>query len=127
MMRMVARGNLMRLHERWSEAAEDYSRALDLVGTPEREHWTVVYFRAIAYERAGEWDLAEPDFRAALELEPDHPSVLNYLGYSLVDMRRNLDEAMEMIARPSSCGPMTAISSTAWAGRITSSAITRRR
>jgi tetratricopeptide (TPR) repeat protein len=95
----VARGNLMRLHERWSEAAEDYSRALDLVGTPEREHWTVVYFRAIAYERAGEWDLAEPDFRAALELEPDHPSVLNYLGYSLVDMGRNLDEAMEMIEK----------------------------
>jgi tetratricopeptide (TPR) repeat protein len=96
---LVARGNLMRLHERWSDAAESYTRALDLVGTPQREHWTTVYFRAIAYERAGEWDLAEPDFRKALELEPDHPSVLNYLGYSLVELRRNLDEAMEMIRK----------------------------
>jgi tetratricopeptide (TPR) repeat protein len=50
---LVARGNLMRLHEKWTEAAESYSRAIDVIGTPEREHWTVVYFRGIAYERAG--------------------------------------------------------------------------
>ena len=95
----VARGNLMRLHEKWNEAAADYSRALELVDTLEPEHWTVVYFRAIAHERAGKWDLAEADFRTALRLEPDHPSVLNYLGYSLVDMGLKLDEAMAMIAK----------------------------
>ncbi|MFW6076189.1 MAG: tetratricopeptide repeat protein [Hyphomicrobiales bacterium] len=96
---LVARGNLMRLHEKWDEAAESYARALDLIGTPERQHWTVVYFRAISYERAGKWALAEADFRTALELEPEHPSVLNYLGYSLVDQGLNLDEAMEMIEK----------------------------
>jgi Flp pilus assembly protein TadD len=69
------------------------------VGTPEREHWTVAYFRAISYERAGEWELAEPDFRTALQLEPDHPSVLNYLGYSLVDQGLKLDEAMKMVEK----------------------------
>ena len=95
----IARGNLMRLHEKWSEAAVEYSRALELVGTPEREHWTVVYFRAISHERAGEWELAEADFRTALRLEPDHPSVLNYLGYSLVDQGLKLDEAMNMVEK----------------------------
>ena len=95
----VARGNLMRLHEKWNEAAVEYSRALDLVATPEREHWTVVYFRAISFERAGEWERAEADFRTALRLEPDHPSVLNYLGYSLVDQGMKLDEAMRMIEK----------------------------
>jgi tetratricopeptide (TPR) repeat protein len=96
---LVARGNLMRLHEKWDEAAESYSRALELIGTPEHQHWTVVYFRAISYERDGKWELAEADFRTALELEPDHPSVLNYLGYSLVDQGMKLEEAMEMIEK----------------------------
>jgi tetratricopeptide (TPR) repeat protein len=96
---LVARGNLMRLHEKWTEAAESYSRAIDLIGTPEREHWTVVYFRGIAHERAGMWDLAEADFREALRLEPDHPSVLNYLGYSLIEQRQNLDEALSKVRK----------------------------
>ena len=95
----VARGNLMRLQEKWTEAAEEYTRALELVGTPEQEHWTVVYFRAISYERAGQWEKAEADFRTALRLEPDQPSVLNYLGYSLVDRDEKLDEAMAMIEK----------------------------
>ena len=35
----------------------------------------------------------------ALELNPDQPNVLNYLGYSLVEQRRNFDEALGMIER----------------------------
>lgn len=96
---LVARGNLMRLHEKWSEAAEAYTVALDKLGSPEPQHWTMVYFRAISHERAGNWEAAEADFRTALELEPDHPSVLNYLGYSLVDQGQKLDEAMDMIEK----------------------------
>jgi len=47
----------------------------------------------------GNWADAEADFRAALELQPGHPSILNYLGYSLVERREKLDEALDMIAR----------------------------
>ena len=32
-------------------------------------------------------------------LNPDQPNVLNNLGYSLVEQRRNLDEALDMIER----------------------------
>jgi len=35
----------------------------------------------------------------ALELQPDQPLVLNYLGYSWVDMHRNIDQATRMIER----------------------------
>ena len=35
----------------------------------------------------------------ALELQPDQPQVLNYLGYSLVERREKLDEALAMIER----------------------------
>ena len=35
----------------------------------------------------------------ALELQPDQPHVLNYLGYSWIDQGINLDEGMKMIKR----------------------------
>ena len=37
------------------------------------------------------------DFRAALDLNPDQPQVLNYLGYSLVERGEKLEEALGMI------------------------------
>ena len=55
--------------------------------------------RGIAYERTRQWDKAEPNFRKALELFPDQPQVLNYLGYSWVDMNMNLEEGLEMIRK----------------------------
>ncbi len=92
-------GNILRAHERWKEAAEAYTRALALMGKPEPRHWTIYYFRGIAYERAGQWPKAEADFRLALKLNPDHPSVLNYLGYSLIDRGEKLDEALDMVKK----------------------------
>ncbi len=55
--------------------------------------------RGIAYERLKEWPKAEPNFRKALELFPDQPQVMNYLGYSWVDMNTNLKEALAMIQK----------------------------
>ena len=45
------------------------------------------------------WPPAEADFKKALELFPDQPLVLNYLGYSWVDKNINLDEAFKMLRR----------------------------
>ena len=50
--------------------------------TPDRSNWTLFYFRGICFERAKQWPKAEADFKKALELFPDQPLVLNYLGYS---------------------------------------------
>ena len=97
---LLALGNLQRGNERWREAADAYTRAIAALG-PDfgRRQWSVLYFRGIAYERAGAWDKAEADFRKALELEPDQPQVLNYLGYSLIEKKRNLDEALLMVRK----------------------------
>ena len=59
--------------------------------------WSIYFFRGISYERAGNWILAEADFRKALELNPKQPQVLNYLGYSLIERREQLNEALSMI------------------------------
>ncbi len=92
-------GDMLRREQRFDEAASAYTAAIDLIDEIEERHWVLLYTRAIAYERMGEWDLAEPEFRSVLDFVPDEPQVLNYLGYSLVEQRRNLDEALEMIER----------------------------
>src|SRR5690625_264015 len=92
-------GNLLRMQEKFEEAAVVYSEALEVAGEPRRQHWILYYFRAVAYERSDQWERAEPDFKQALELEADQPYVLNYLAYSWIEQKRNFDKAEEMLLR----------------------------
>ncbi len=92
-------GDLLRREERFAEAADAYGKAIDLLQTVEQRHWVLLYTHAIALERMGAFDQAEPVFRQTLEFVPDDPQVLNYLGYSLIEKGRNLEEALDMIKR----------------------------
>lgn len=96
---IVSLGNILRSHKNFEEAEAAYSQAIGTLDTLEREHWILMYFRGICRERQDKWDAAEADFRKALELYPDQPLVLNYLGYSLVDQGLKLDEALDMIKK----------------------------
>lgn len=94
-----ALGNALRQLERYDEAADAYTEALELTGEPEAGDWFLFYARGISYERTDSWDKANADFRKALELYPNQPQVLNYLGYSMLEQNTNLDEALGMIER----------------------------
>ncbi|MCU0907716.1 MAG: tetratricopeptide repeat protein [Rhodobacteraceae bacterium] len=101
----ITLGDALRIAERHAEATAAYDRAVDLIGEPGAEDWFVFFARGITLERTDRWDEAEADFRRALELNPDQPQVLNYLGYSLVEQRRNLEEALSMIERAVAARP----------------------
>ena len=92
-------GNILRYEERYDEAVEAYDGAEQRMGEIRPDDWTLLYSRGIALERAGQWDRAEQDFLRALELQPEQPSVLNYLGYSWVEKGMNLDRAKDMLER----------------------------
>lgn len=92
-------GGVYASQENYRAAADLYDRAVARIAEPARADWNVFYQRGIAYERLKEWEKAEPNFRKALELYPDQPQVLNYLGYSWVDKNMNLDEGLELIQR----------------------------
>ncbi|MBB4064354.1 tetratricopeptide (TPR) repeat protein [Gellertiella hungarica] len=96
----LAYGSILSDAKDYREMARNYDQAIASLGARrEKSHWSLYFQRGIAYERLKEWDKAEPNFKTALELNPDQPQVLNYLGYSWVDMNRNLKEGMDMIRR----------------------------
>jgi tetratricopeptide (TPR) repeat protein len=113
---VLALANLQRSRKQFADAAETYTRALAL-SDGARTDWSTYYFRGISYERSKRWPQAEADFRKALELFPDQPLVLNYLGYSWVDQGLNLPEAFKMLRRAVELRPTDGyvIDSLAWA------------
>src|SRR5215831_8122949 len=96
---ITALGNVLRGRKQFAECAYVYSKGVNAIGGTERSHWTIFYFRGICFERSKQWPRAEADFKKSLELLPDQPLVLNYLGYSWVDQGVHLDEGMRMIQR----------------------------
>lgn len=90
---------IYRREERYGDARAHYDRAISLVENAEPGHWPLFYARGVSLERLGKWKLAESDLLSALELNPDEPLVLNYLGYSWVDQGVNLEKALGMIER----------------------------
>lgn len=92
-------GDLQRADKQYAAAAETYSKALEITGGDSPGDWLFYYVRGIVYERSDQFDLAEKDFLRALELNPDQPQVLNYLGYSWVDKGLHLDRALGLIEK----------------------------
>ncbi len=101
----VALADLQRQQEDYTNAVTSYDKAIALTEQTSGGNWFLHYARGISHERLKQWDQAEADFRRALELNPDQPQVLNYLGYSLVERREKLDEALEMIERAVAARP----------------------
>lgn len=112
-----ALGDLQRSAEDYKDAAESYTKALAITGGQNASDWRFYYVRGIAYERGKEWPKAEADFQEALKLNPDQPQVLNYLGYSWIDMDMHLDEALGMIEKAVEAEPQDGyiIDSLGWA------------
>jgi len=96
---IMALGNVQRGHKKFAECAHTYSKGVKALGTPEKANWVLFYFRGICYERSKQWPQSEADLKKALELFPDQPQVLNYLGYSWIDQGVHLDDGMAMIKK----------------------------
>ncbi|MCE3232268.1 MAG: repeat-containing protein [Rickettsiaceae bacterium] len=114
---LLTLADLLRKDMKFERAAAVYSRIINAAGKPEVKHWPIFFARGICYERAGQWNKAEVDLLKALELRPDQPEILNYLGYSWIDRDKNLDDAKNMVAKAVKARPTDAqiIDSMGWA------------
>lgn len=98
-------GDFLRATERYKEAIPAYDEAIRRAGDLKPNHWRLFYTRGIVLEREKFFRKSEADFLKALELQPDQPFVLNYLGYSWVEQGRNLERAQDMIRKAVSLRP----------------------
>jgi tetratricopeptide (TPR) repeat protein len=119
---VMALGNVQRSRKKFAEAAETYTKAINLVGQPERGHWILFFYRGSSYERSKQWDKGEADLKKALELVPEtlnaaRAQVMNYLAYSWVDQNMNIDEAFKMLTKAVELAPRDGmiIDSLGWA------------
>ncbi len=112
-------GNIQRKNFLYSQSIATYSKALKAAVKEgnEKETWSILFLRGIAYEREKNWSSAEKDFVKALTINPDQPQILNYMGYSLLERKEKLDQAMRMIIKANEKAPNSyhIIDSLGWA------------
>ena len=97
---IMALGNIERGRKKFADCTATYSQGIDILPkATDKNTWVYYYYRGICEERSKQWNKAEADMRKALDLQPEQPHVLNYLGYSWIDQGINLDEGMKMIKR----------------------------
>lgn len=103
---LVQIGDVYRRAERHLEAIKAYDRAVsELGGEVGPDYWHLLYARGMSYERSGNLKKAEDDLEAALKFRPDHPYLLNYLGYSWADQGKKLDKSLELIEKAANLKP----------------------
>lgn len=94
-----ALGSIQRAHKLYEDATKTYTSAIELIPKIDHRHWAFYYARGTSYERIKNWPAAEADLKKALDLAPEQPLVLNYLGYSWIDQGMNLKQGMALIEK----------------------------
>ena len=90
--------DIFRAKEDYETAIRYYNRALGKFdGEIKTNKWATFFVRGIAHDQSGNWEQAKVDLNTALRLYPNHPEVLNYFGYSLIERNESLDKALGMI------------------------------
>ena len=114
---IIAKADLLRMRGRYPDAVAAYTQALNRFKSMEADQWAIFYARAACLERQGKWRAAEQDLLKALELNPDQPDVLNYVGYSWLVRGEKMQEATDMIGRALKARPNDAqiLDSMGWA------------
>ncbi|MEQ1548074.1 MAG: hypothetical protein ABL918_05420 [Chakrabartia sp.] len=103
----VQRGELLQRLKRDVDAADAYSSAITLAEQSDDQSalWVLWFLKGGALERAGLWNDAKLALQKAVDLAPNQPSALNYLGYAMLDRRENIAEATALILKASLLKP----------------------
>ena len=102
----TALGDLQRGIAKHDDAVYSYDKAVAGLRATDRRLVTLFFSRGISLSELGRWDDAEKSFRQALRINPDRAEILNYLGFSLVERGKNMDEAVTMLEKARALRPL---------------------
>ncbi|MBI1366923.1 MAG: tetratricopeptide repeat protein [Alphaproteobacteria bacterium] len=88
-----------------------------LPAKPHQDAWRYYVARGASLLELNRWPEAEADLKRAVELAPDEPTALNYLGYSWAERGVHLKEAFKLIERAVAALPQSGaiVDSLGWA------------
>ncbi|MBL4596640.1 MAG: tetratricopeptide repeat protein [Robiginitomaculum sp.] len=93
----------LQVNQQYDEAFVLFSDLIE--ETQDNADWLLYFYRGVSLERTDRWREGVPDFRKAIELQPNQADVLNYLGYTFVDAGENLEEGFALIRRAIELAP----------------------
>lgn len=93
----VQLADLLQSLDRDGEAEQTFTDVIDADEAAGEYDWRIYFARGGARERLGQWPPAEDDLKTALNLNPNDPTIMNYLGYSWIDRGINLQDGLSLI------------------------------
>ncbi|MDY0360931.1 MAG: tetratricopeptide repeat protein [Desulforegulaceae bacterium] len=91
-----ALGNLYEEKKDYENAQTFYQKGASIES---EKKWTFFYRLGVINDKAGKKDKSLEYMKKALDLEPENPDILNYIGYTYAEMDINLELAKEMIEK----------------------------
>ena len=92
-------GNIYKKFKKYEKSILYYSLVLPKVDPESNTYADVLYRRGGSYERIEKYNLSDIDLLKSLEVYPEEPHVLNYLAYSWLERKLNIEEAVDMLNR----------------------------
>ncbi len=86
--------NYYRIKKKYQLALDYYEKMEEL---DNKFSWDFFYFKGICYERLNLWEKSEINFKKSISLSPKQYSVINYLAYSWLERRQNIEQATKML------------------------------
>lgn len=86
--------NYYRIKKKYQLALNYYEKMEEL---DNKFSWDFFYFKGICYERLNLWEKSEINFKKSISLSPKQYSVINYLAYSWLERRQNIEQATKML------------------------------
>ena len=113
----IALADFYRLEKKYDKAILVYTDIITSKKFISSDYWSLLFHRAICYERLSEWNLAEKDLILSLDIKANSPNVLNYLAYSWLEKNIYIERALEMLKKAYEKDPTNPyiIDSLAWA------------
>ena len=92
-------------NEKFKESIFYYAKVINKVKKNHPLYIESTDGRGVAYERIGDWNKAEKDLLASLEVEPDQAYVLNYLAYSWIEQGIKIQKSLNMLEKANKLRP----------------------
>lgn len=92
-------GNIYKNNGKFEKSIKIYSIVLNQLDEKSDSYAEILYRRGGSFERIGEHSKSDDDLLKSLSIKPNSPYVMNYLAYSWLERKHNIDEALNMLEK----------------------------